>query len=386
VQRDLRDSDVIHEVEDWMSMKQPIAARGARLRVILLATGDALPYRVMRYLADAGLESHVIGTAAGNASRLARSKYCHGFHTVSAQAFASGEAVNAVNAIARELAVRFVVAGDALSTRFIVWHRDRLEADTFPVPSASLFEALLAKDSFARLCSEHDLPHPRTVTCPNPEDVLEFVSPWRGRPLVVKPTDRDSGAGVWKAEAYDEATRRRILDLDYRPILVQEFIEGSDLHALLLCDAGRILASVMYQIGRQRFSVVKDDAAFEVLRRTADVLRLKGAMGFDMRRDSGGRIWLIECNPRFTFDGSLVSCLSGYNIVRAFLEPDCLPLQAPAADIHYARLLRPWSLLSPDTRHARYLLSDARLNFSEACRDFYRFKVQAGLSGRSARQ
>jgi hypothetical protein len=370
-----------------LSIKQSVAARGARPpRVLLLATRDTLPYRVMRCLADAGLESHVIGTAGSTAWRLAGSKYCQGFHTVPAGAFASGEALNAVNAIAGELVVRLVVAGDPATTRFIAQHRDRLEADTFPVPGAGLFEALLGKESFARLCSEHGLPHPRTVICPTPEAALEFVAERRALLLVVKPTDRDGGDGVWKLESDDEATRRRILDLDYRPILLQEFIEGSDLHALLLCDGGRILASVIYEIGRKRYSVFKDDAAFDVLRRTADVLRLEGAIGFDMRRDSGGRIWLIECNPRFTFDGSLVSCLSGYNIVRAFLEPDSLPLQAPADSVHHARLMRPWSLLSPDTRHARYLLSDARLNFSHAWRDFYRFKVKGVLSGFSPRQ
>jgi hypothetical protein len=100
-----------------------------------------------------------------------------------------------------------------------------------------------------------------------------------------------------------------------------------------------------------------------------------------MRRDAQGRIWLIECNPRFTYEGSLMCFLSGYSIVKAFLAPGAVAARAPAMGLHRAKLLRPWTLVSADRRHARYLLADARANFMQAFRDFYTLKIRHPVSG-----
>jgi biotin carboxylase len=350
-------------------------------RALLLADGDELTYRVMRCVCDAGLQAHVVGTEGSGATRLAHSSYCAGFHAVEAGTWHSAAAVARVNALAQELGTSLVLATDPATTRFLVRHGDLIDAEIFPVPSAATFERLVNKDSFAALCASMGLPHPRTEVCADPDELLEKLGGFGRRPLMIKPVDAHASHGVWKLVQLDAATRERIRRLDHRPIVAQEFIEGFDVNALLLCSAGRILASIAYRLGATEFTVVDDERIRTLLENTARALRLDGAIGFDMRMDARGRIWFLECNPRFTYEGSLVGLLSGYNILKQFLEPGTLASRAPPGRMHRAKLFRPWSLLSRDRRHARYLLADARHNIEQACREFYLAKIHRSAGG-----
>ncbi|MEJ6022119.1 ATP-grasp domain-containing protein [Ramlibacter sp. PS4R-6] len=355
-----------------------------RAPALLLADGDELTYRVMRCVNDAGMRVHVLGTAGSAAARLARSRYCAGLHAVRAGAWASGEAVHEVNALAHALGAQIVLASDPATTRFVVWHGRGIAVRTFPVPAAAAFERLVNKDSFAQVCAALGLPHPATTACDGPQEVLELLQTLDARPVMIKPVDAHAGHGVWKLERRDEAALRRIRALDHHPIVVQEFIEGSDVNALLLCKAGDIVAAIAYGLDAGEFRVVDEPRLWALLARAASALQLDGAIGFDMRVGTDGRPWFIECNPRFTYEGSLVGLLSGYNIIREFLVPGTLAPRAQAARLHRARLLRPWSLLDADRRHARYLLSDLRHSFAQACREFYVTKLQRSPAGFSA--
>lgn len=350
-------------------------------RALLLADGDELTYRVMRCANDAGLEVHVLGTEAGTARRLAHSRYCASLRTVPAGAWASGGAVQAVNDTARELGARTVFATDPATTRFLVSHVSAIEARTFPVLAPATFRRLVNKDSFVHTCAALGLAHPPTAICSSPDEVLDLLPRLDGRALMIKPVDAYAGNGVWKVERDDRATRLRIRNISYRPIIVQDFVAGDDVNALLFCRDGAVIASIAYQLGDDEFSIVDDEALHALLARAAAGLRLDGAVGFDMRIDPHGKAWFIECNPRFTYEGSLVALLARYNIIQEFLAEGTLAARAPAARMHRAKLLRPWSLFATDRRHARYLLADPGHSVAQACREFVQAKLHGAAAG-----
>jgi glutathione synthase/RimK-type ligase-like ATP-grasp enzyme len=335
----------------------------------------------MRCASDAQLEVHVLGTDGAATAGLVRSRYCAGLRTVPAGAWASGDAVRAVNDAARELGVRAVLATDPATTRFLVAHGDSIDAAKFPVLAPETFARLVNKDSFALTCAAIGLPHPATTVCATPDDALDMLDHLQGRAVMIKPVDSHAGQGVWKVEHVDRAVRLRVRNLACRPIVVQDFIAGDDVNALLFCKAGEITASIAYRLAPEDFTVVDDEALHALLARAANALALDGAIGFDLRIDPQGKAWFIECNPRFTYEGSLVSLLAGYNIVKEFLVGGTLAARAPAARMHRAKMLRPWSLLAPDRRHADYLLSDPRHSLGQACREFYRVKLRGASPG-----
>jgi biotin carboxylase len=347
--------------------------------VLVLASDDDLPYRVVRCVSDAGLKPHVLGISGSAAARLAQSRYCRSYRAIPREVLHSGAAVGEINALIRELAIELVIASDQATTRFLSQHGMALTARVLPVPDHRLFEHLLAKDRFAALCSAHGLPHPRTRTCATPDELLALLDQGLPLPVMIKPTNLEGGNGVFKITRNDRATRMKVAALSYRPILVQAFVAGDELSAMLLCEQGRLLASIVYHTGPREYRVLQDRELLELMQRASRELRLHGVIGFDLLRQPAGPTWLIECNPRFTYGGSLVSALAGYNFVRAFLAPDSVPAQAPAAIVHRAKLFRPWTLVAADQRHTRFLLSDARVNFARACRDFWHVKIQRPL-------
>jgi len=335
-----------------------------------------MPYRVMRCVTDAGFETHVLGTVESTAWRLARSRYCHSLECVPVREFATGTAVERVNALAREHGSHMIFAADPDTTRFLAWHGHAIKVEHFPVLDATTFERLINKDGFALVCQELNLPHPQTWISSTPEQALAVLDAHPTSALIVKPVDAHASKGVWKVEPGDPHARARLASVPYRPILVQEFIEGCDLNALLLFDKGNIVASIAYQLGQDEFQILEDEDVMQLMQRLSGALQLHGPVGFDMRRDHQGRLWLLECNPRFTHEGSLMCFLSDYSIIKAHLSRGAVPFRAPASTLHRAKLLRPWTLVANDRRHTTYLLNDAYPNFMQACREFYKLKIR----------
>src|SRR5689334_20083884 len=245
-------------------------------RALLLSDGGELTYRVMRCVNEAGLETHVLGTVESTAWRLARSKCCRSFEHVPQSEFTTGAAVERVNALARQRGIGIVVATDPATTRFMAWHGALVRTPHFPVLDAPTFERLVHKDGFARVCRELQLPHPHTEVCRTAAEALAVLDADPGRTWMVKPTDLYASHGVWKLDPGDAEGRERLRTLSHRPIVMQEFIEGQDVNILLLCDKGRIVASIAYELGPTEFRIVEDDGVLRLMERISSTLGLHG--------------------------------------------------------------------------------------------------------------
>jgi biotin carboxylase len=355
-----------------------------RMKILMLASDDALPYHVLRCAATAGLEVQVLGfPGAGRARHLAWSRHCLAYFPPP-QDHGDEALLASVASIVRARQIDAVIPSDAGTTRFLARHGPSIPARVFPVPDVAAFDALLDKIRFADVCSEVGLPHPSTRLFPTLDALIEALS--RGAldlPLIVKPTRSSGGAGVQPLHGSDPV--RRLGSVDYAPVLVQELVPGEDVSISVLCHRGAIRASATYRYRADEglYQTFHDERVHQLARRIIEHVGYSGVAGFDVRLGPGGQAWLIECNPRFTYNVD-VTMLAGINFVSLGLEPDqgrrAPELRAPDQRIFHARLLKPWTLIGPEKLHARHLLDDdLRLPLLISLRDAAGYRARWAL-------
>lgn len=358
--------------------------------ILLLASGDAMAYRVLRCAAATGARIHVLGTSdEGRSRRLTWSRHCASYHSQDDGAFEPGDAaVGVINELVAQLGIDLVVPGDAITQRFLARHAARLKtARTFPSPDAATLERLRDKAQFAALCAELDVPHPATCLLPDGDTVRRGIESGTLRlPVMVKPTDLAGGLGV--RQLHGERAAADAAALPYQPVLLQDFVPGHDVSISFFCDAGTVRASAMYRYVDETYVFFFDQALHDMASRVVTAVGYTGAVGFDARIGPTGEMWLIECNPRFTYHVD-ISMLAGVNLValgQALAPGTGGEVRAAPQRIQHAKLLKPWTLWRGDRRHARYILDDSlRFTLWVAVRDFVRQKLTAPAWARIGR-
>jgi D-aspartate ligase len=199
-------------------------------------------------------------------------------------------------------------------------HRERLaEGLRFALADAELVEQLVDKGRFQALVDEHALPVPpaqRLGTAPGaPPPALEVPFP-----LIVKPLTRTPGwtslAGSSKAlhvlSQEDFATAWPALSALPTELLAQQLITGPEsriesFHAYV-DESGAIAGAFTgrkirtFPVDYGQSTAVEIVALPDVAELGRDVvarLGLKGVAKLDFKRDDGGRLHLLEINPRF---------------------------------------------------------------------------------------
>jgi predicted ATP-grasp superfamily ATP-dependent carboligase len=213
-------------------------------------------------------------------------------------------------------------------------HRDRLgDAVRLLLADADLVEAAVDKAAFARLADSLELPVP-----PSRRIQAEDVAPGDlglRLPLVVKPLVRD--ATRWRAiegsaKAVHVESQSELAALWERlaaarlPVLAQEAIPGPEsriesFHAyvdaagdLVAGFTGKKIRTFPQRYGHSSALVLTDVADVRALgEEVVGRLGVRGVAKVDFKRDAGGRLWLLEINPRFTLWHHLAA-VAGLNI------------------------------------------------------------------------
>jgi predicted ATP-grasp superfamily ATP-dependent carboligase len=224
-----------------------------------------------------------------------------------------------INCLARDLEINMVIAGDAPSTRSLIANRDLIEVPCFPMPSLETFDVLNDKWAFARLCGELGILHPETRLLPDAAALeQEIVAGGVAFPFVAKPLGRSGISGVFNFDGSDTADQLRAIN--YRPVLAQQFIAGVDIGCSVFARAGRIEASIIHRFWHQVYSTFANDGVLADIAKVVDRYDLDGVYNFDMRLAPDGRIFFLECNPRF-FHKINLSMIAGINFVGWGLHP-----------------------------------------------------------------
>jgi hypothetical protein len=344
-----------HSAEGLSSVKV------GKFRILLIATMFKMPYRVLRCAQAAGGIVYAYG--GQYAMGLRRSRYCAEF--MSAGALIVGQpddrVVDEINGHIDRLGIDMVLAGDAMATRTLISIRDQLRAPCFPMPTLSLFDWLNDKWRFGELCRSLGILYPKTRLYDDRSALEREISAATLKQAhIAKPVNMDNGTGCI---VVNPATASRDLaSISYEPILFQEFIEGEDIGASVYCERGEIRSFIAHRYSRDTYTTFTDPAIVRDVTRLMKSANGDGVFNFDMRLTPDGRIFYLECNPRFFFKIAL-SMLAGIN----FVAPG-LPMQNRASQpaaikdtvvrFPKALLAAPWKLNAQSWKALGYVLSD----------------------------
>jgi predicted ATP-grasp superfamily ATP-dependent carboligase len=195
------------------------------------------------------------------------------------------------------------------------------------------------------------------------EDLHQMLSEKRfAYPFIIKPANQWGSAGVRKISCDNELPDR----VNYSPIIVQQYIPGQEVCAFFLCCNGNVKASVQYARDASSTTFVHEPEIERYARVIIKHLMCSGVVGFDVRRDTRGEFYFIECNPRFWYRMHFAA-FAGLNFVNAGLSS----VDDVFGNIHtpngiivqgYRDLLRcmltPWRLTNYDFAHLKYLMAD----------------------------
>ena len=314
----------------------PLQIRGSRHRprpaaprVLIVAATYALPYRVMRCARQVNAETYVLGNLG--AQVLAVSRHCTEFrlsHSIVAGHYDEDLAFE-INCFAREAGVTMILPGDAPATRALIACRHLLEAPCFPLPGLAEFDRLNDKWGFAQMCDALGIRQPATRLFADAEVLAaEIAAGGIAWPAVAKAPSLSASQGLVVLNGADAAAKVRAIN--YRPVIVQQFIPGRDIGASIFCRGGAITAFIAHEYCRGTYATFRGDAVFEDLARIAAHVGAEGVFNFDMIAADDGKIYYLECNPRFFYKINL-SMLGGINFVALGLEGDggAVPLRLP---------------------------------------------------------
>ena len=279
------------------------------MRLLLLASNFGAPYRALRCVAALGTEVYVVGS--GPARSLALSRFCRRFEPFSFELKNVEDAACRLDAAARAVGADMVVPSDFETTRFLAQVRPYLLTPTFPLSAPETIEQLGTKDQFMELCRRMNVLHPSGIVLSSKYELEEAVAAERiPMPAILKPLDLAGGMGVVRIDQTNVA--KVVSGIGYAPILAQQFIEGTDRCITLFCREGRVLKEVVYEHPGGVFRFLEDKSLSGVAGAIASALKLTGVINFDARIDAQGRVWMIECNPRFYFNMD-VAMVAGLN-------------------------------------------------------------------------
>ena len=341
------------------------------LNVLILSTLFLMPYQVLRCAQAAGATIWVLGT--NGAKGLAYSRYCQAFCAATSPIDGNFDAglADEINRHIERLGIDLVLAGDAPSTRSLIATRDLIVAPCFPMPELTQFDFLNDKWRFTTLCKSLGIECPNTKLFIDKEQLYrEIDSGNLDFPSVAKPLNMDSGFGFITLDR--ESARQRVSTIFYSPIVVQDFIQGEDIGASVFCKRGEVQAFIAHKYRRSKYSTFFDETIYNNIAKLMREMQADGVFNFDMRLVADGRVFYLECNPRFFYKIAM-SMLAGINFVSLGFpsrQKGALPNFLYPATIRFpkamlATLHTPWKLRGQSWPIVKFLFSDPIPYFRE---------------------
>lgn len=332
--------------------------RGRR-RILMLSTAFKMPYRVMRCVAECGAEVHALGSPTSLG--LARSRFCRRFALAGSPIDGTGgeDLLKEINTRIADWDIDLVLAGDGDATRSLISLRDRLQAPCFPMPDAETFDLLNDKWRFHRLCSSIGILTPQTWLYRDARDLAHALKSeaWSGR-RIAKPLSMSGGEGCIILEAGN--ARAQLRQIDYSPILVQEFVEGEDIGASVFCERGFVKGFIAHAFRHDAYRTFAAPEIRRAIETLTGSLAVDGVLNFDMRRTAEDHVYYLECNPRFFFKIAM-SMLAGINFVALGLD-DTLhgKPEAPPRTVRFPKALvaAPWRIEAESWTALKFVLAD----------------------------
>jgi biotin carboxylase len=297
-------------------------ASGLPRSVALLSGGPPISLKVLYCLQRLGIATDVIDIDTPSIARHSRYRRRYVRLPMPSPDRAGSEATfaDALQTYIRTHGIEGVIGGDIPSTGVLHAVRDRLDGVTvFPTSDAETLQMLDDKWRFQQFLVDHAIPAPQARLLEDPAQVEVAVDSLRF-PLVVKPLFGESGHGI--AVVRDMAALRAHLRPGSRyavpPLLLQEYVAGSDADISVLAREGRVTCHVLHaREGGCTLKFMRNDEALRVAGRIVEAAGFSGVANIDLRIDqTTGEVTVLECNPRFWYTLQ-ASLWRGLNFVEA---------------------------------------------------------------------
>jgi hypothetical protein len=343
------------------SQSTPIE-RSRPMRILMICGLYTMPYRIMRCAAAAGADIYIVGNELSTGFRHSRIPKKFVLSPIAFDGSATPEMLEEINRYIAEFDIDMVIAGDAMATRSLTGLRSHIKAPCFPMPSLEQFDTLNNKWIFTQMCGELGIPCPASRLFETREDLLRAIEVGEVKlPSMAKALSMNASHGIYKLDT--ENARATVASIEYSPILVQDFIPGADIGASIYCEGGEIRSFILHILKRATYTAFDNESVRDALTRIARKAKIDGVYNFDMRLAADGRIYYLECNPRFFYKINL-SMLAGINFVQAGLPGGATQATVPSGTrvsepkAFLAMLPTPWRLIRRDFTSLAYFLSD----------------------------
>lgn len=192
----------------------------------------------------------------------------------------------------------------------------------FPIADYDTLSLLNNKWDFYLLLKQLEIAAPKSIRCDakladtDKQDLPDCPFSF---PMIAKPLDSEGGQGVVRLNSKEElANAIHTADL---PILIQEFIEGSDMNLGMYTLNGKVLSWVLHRNTEDRGVVFeKRDDVVRAGAKIVETLKFTGILHLDLRCDEkDGTVKVLECNPR-VWASMLHSVFVGVNFIESAIN------------------------------------------------------------------
>lgn len=179
------------------------------------------------------------------------------------------------------------------------------------------------KRSFYEFAKEHDVPIPISSDVLHDGSELKDFMDQHGMKRVVTKKILSTGAVGMNEYSIDNVMKE--CGYSEEGFIGQELLTGTEYSVDCFCKHGEVLFSCvkkhsMMDLGMTIYSeVVKDDYVAGVCEDACMKLRIDGLIGFDLKKNDEGKVFIIDSNPRVTGTVSLIA-KAGVNLLKHLVE------------------------------------------------------------------
>jgi biotin carboxylase len=244
-----------------------------------------------------------------------------------------------INSHHSQAPIGVVMAADVDGLATIDAIRERLLPPVYPMPARGVLEMLDDKWAFYQYAAGLGLNLPPTIAFSG-RNSIDAVRVARdiGFPAVIKPVKGFAGRGFTLVPSASGLADAMAAD-DGRTgaVVVQRFIAGRDIGLAVLACGGEMKAAATFYCTPYDGAEFADMPDFAGIgRRIVSDTGYNGIANFDARLDEHGRIWLLECNPRF-FMRLTASRFCGLDFLKLGLPGSVFSPPMVAVGTYYAR-------------------------------------------------